>query len=237
LGNSESGVTLRLLRTEKRSAGSTTPEAKASDVTLATDFASTPRLRLFLEDLVISGNAKSPAILIGASTTRDLDDATQAIENNPAISCKALLRWQVTCAFFDGLVTVSPMFHVFVNGSPTYVPIGSRLGFVIPRMTGSQETNLIRTLRVQRSFQGKALTVQFAHNIDDISQLLLFGEDRISWSRTATAKGRGNAGGALLSPLWPLRRQARPAVRAGLRGPRDQGREEAVARVYSGEDP
>jgi hypothetical protein len=188
LGNIESGARLRFLRTEKRPAGSTTPDAKTSDVMLAADFATAPRLRLFLEDLVISGNAKSPAILIGAAITRDLDDVTQTIENEPAISCKALLRWQVTCASFDGLVTVSPMLPVFVNGSPSYLPIGSRLSFVIPHVTGSQQTSLIRTLRVQRSFQGKAVDVQFAHNIDGISQLLLFGGDRISWSRIAAAK-------------------------------------------------
>jgi len=186
-GNIGSGARLRFLRTEKRSVGSTAPDVVTSDVTLATDFAAAPRLRLFLEDLEVSGNAKSPAILIGAPTSRELNDATQAIESDPGIACKALLRPQVTCALFDGLVTVSPMLQVVVNGSPSYVPIGSRLWFVLPQTT-TQEPALIRTLRVRRSFDNKPVDVHFVHDTEDISQLLLFGGDRISWSRTAGAK-------------------------------------------------
>jgi hypothetical protein len=186
-GSVESGIRLGFLRTDKRSAGSTVPDAVAADLTLATDFAATPRLRLFLEDLAVAGNAKSPAILIGARTTQELNDAAQAIAADPAISCKGLLRLQVTCAFFDGVVTVSPMLQVVVNGASTYVPIGSRLWFVLPPMI-NQPPAFIRTLRVKRSFDGKPVEVHFAHDNEDLSQLLLFGGDRISWSKSAVAK-------------------------------------------------
>jgi hypothetical protein len=167
--------------------GSTAPDAASADVTLATDFAAAPRLRLFLEDLVVAGNAKSPAILIGAHTTQELNDAAQAIASDPGLSCKGLLRLQVTCALFDGLVTVSPMLQVAVNGSLTYVPIGSRLWFVLPPMT-DQQPALIRTIRVKRSFEGKPIDVHFAHDTEDLSQLILFGGDKISWSKSAVAK-------------------------------------------------
>jgi hypothetical protein len=159
----------------------------AGDATLATDFAAAPRLRLFLEDLVVAGNATSPAILIGASTTQGLNDAAQAIASDPRISCQGLQRLQVTCALFDGLVTVSPMLQVAVNGSPTYVPIGSRLWFVLPPMTDQQAT-LIRTIRVKRSFDSKPVDVHFVHDTEDLFQLLLFGGDKISWSKSAVAK-------------------------------------------------
>ena len=99
-GDAGSGTELMFLKTEKRSMGATTPEVDSSDVTLATEFAAAPRLRLFLEDLVVSGNNKSPALLIGAPIAQDLNEATQAIESDPGISCQALLRWHVTCAFF-----------------------------------------------------------------------------------------------------------------------------------------
>ena len=46
-----------------------------------------------------------------------------------------------------------------------------------------QRATLIRTLRVERSFQGKAIRVQLPPDPEAVSQLLLFGEDRISWSR------------------------------------------------------
>ena len=88
-GSIESGTRLGFLRTEKRSVGSAAPDAASADVTLATDFAAAPRLRLFLEDLVVAGNAKSPAILIGAHTTQELNDAAQAIASDPAYRVKA----------------------------------------------------------------------------------------------------------------------------------------------------
>jgi hypothetical protein len=89
---------------------------------LATQFATAPHLRLFLLNLVVSANAKAPAILMGASSKEDLNAPTQAIESDPAISCGGLQRWPLTCALFDGSVTVSPMLEVFVNGAPTYIP-------------------------------------------------------------------------------------------------------------------
>ena len=186
-GSTESGTRLGFLRTEKRSVGPTAPDVVAADVTLATDFAAAPRLRLFLEDLVVAGDAKSPAILIGATTTQELNDAAQAIASDPDISCKGLQRLQVICALFDGVVTVSPMLQVAVNGSSTYVPIGSRLWFVLPPMT-DQQPRLIRTIRVKRLFDSKSVDVHFVHEAEDLSQLLLFGGDKVSWSRSAVAK-------------------------------------------------
>ncbi|HET6217347.1 MAG TPA: hypothetical protein VFE27_10050 [Acidobacteriaceae bacterium] len=187
-GDAGSGTKLMFLKTEKRSIGATTPEVDTSDVSLATEFAAAPRLRLFLEDLEVSGGDKSPAMLIGAPIAEDLNDATQAIESDPRLSCEALLRWHVTCAFFPGVVTVSPMLQIVVNGSPTYVPIGSRLWAVIPQTSNAHGPAVMRTLRVRRWFDNKAVDLRFAPNTDDISQLFLFGGDRITWSRTAAAK-------------------------------------------------
>jgi hypothetical protein len=187
-GNAESGTALKLLGVEKRSTTLTTLGSTSSDATLATQFAAAPRLRLFLLNLVVSDNVKNPAILIGASTNEGLNEATQAIESDSGISCSSLVRWQVTCALFDGLVTVSPMLEVFVNGKPTYIPIGSRLWFIIPHVTNSQQATLMRTLRVERRFQGRLVGIKIAPNSDELSQLLLFGGDRVSWSKTVEAK-------------------------------------------------
>jgi hypothetical protein len=79
------------------------------------------------------------------------------------------------------------MLNVVVNGRPTYIPIGSRLWTIFPGTTKPQQEILIRTLRVERSFQGKPVAVQFPRNFNDISQLLLFGGDRISWSKAFKA--------------------------------------------------
>jgi hypothetical protein len=177
----ENETKLFLLRVEKKSLGAKAPDVTAPDATLATQFAAAPHLRLFLQDLVISGNAKTPAILIGSSNNDDRNAVTQEIENKPQISCTDLLRRQVTCAFFDGTVTVSPMLQVVLNGAHTYVPIGSKLWFILPHLKDAQEARLLRTLRVERQFHGKAIEVQFARTEAEISQLLLLGGDRLSW--------------------------------------------------------
>ena len=143
----------------------------------------TSRLRLFLQDLTVSGGAKTPAILIGGALDQDLNGATQAIENDPGISCKALLPWKVTCVLLDGVVTVSPMLEIFINGARSYVPIGSKLLFILPHVTTSQRAKLMRTLRVERSFQGRLARVQLPTDLEAVSQLLVVGEDRISWSK------------------------------------------------------
>jgi hypothetical protein len=183
LGTAETGTSLKFLRVEKKAIRSIAPGSKSSDVALATQFAAAPRLRLFLQDLVVSGDAKTPAILIGASLNQDLSEVTQAIETDPNISCKALLRRQVTCALFDGVVTVSPMLQVFINGTRTYVPIGSKLLSILPQLTTLQRTAMIQTLHIERSFQGRPVRVQFPPDLEGISQLPLSGGDRISWSR------------------------------------------------------
>jgi hypothetical protein len=181
-GNDESGTAIKFLRVEERSAGSTTPVPTPSDAGLATQFATAPRLRLFLLNLAVSANTKAPAILIGASSKEELNAPTQAVESDPAISCSSLQRWPVSCALFDGSVTVSPMLEVFVNGAPTYIPIGSRLWAVLSHLTDAQQAKLMRTLRLRRRFQGKLVDVRFVPDSNTLSQLLLVGGDRISWS-------------------------------------------------------
>ena len=176
-------TSLKFLRVEKRSAGSTAFSANSSDVELASEFANTSRLRLFLQDLTVSGGAKTPAILIGGKLDEDLSGATKAIESDPGISCRALLTSKVTCALFDGVVTVSPMLEVFINGARSYIPIGSKLMFILPQVAASQQATLMRTLRVERSFQGGVARVQLPADPEAVSQLLVFGEDRISWSK------------------------------------------------------
>jgi hypothetical protein len=186
--NAANETKLSLLRIDRKSF-SRAAEVNTPDATLAEQFTAASRLRLFLQDLVITGNAKTPAILIGASNADDLNAVTQKIESDPKVTCSDLLHWQVACAFFNGTVTVSPMLQVVLNGTPTYVPIGSKLWFILPHVIKkAQQAALMQSLRLARSYQGKATEVQFARNEDAISQLLLCGGDRISWSRAIAAK-------------------------------------------------
>jgi hypothetical protein len=178
-GNGQNGVHLTFLGVEKKSAGGHTPQAIALDIDLATQFAAAARLRLFLQDLEVSGNAKTPAILVGAANENDVNQATRQVAANPQ-ACTGHLN--VTCAIFQGSVTVSPMLQVTVNGKPTYVPIGSKLWSVLP-LDSSRNGNVVRTLRVERPYRGKMAEVMFAHDQEGVAQILVMGGDRISWSK------------------------------------------------------
>lgn len=188
LNRLQSGAKLSFLRTDKRAMTAVAPESNPLDVELATQFAARDHLRLFLEVLAVAGSIQTPAILIGASTGEEINDASTKIENNPGISCEVLSRRDVTCARFDGTVTVSPMLQIVANGTITYVPIGSKLWFVLPHTPGSNETNLIRTLRVQRLFQNKFVDVQFTRDEEGVSQVILVGGDKVSWSKRGQSK-------------------------------------------------
>jgi hypothetical protein len=183
VGTTKSGVSLKFLRVDRKSVGSAAFDSSSSDAALAQQFATTSRLRLFLQDLTVSGGAKTPAILIGGARTQDLEGPTQAIENDPGISCQTLLSSKITCALFDGAVTVSPMLEIFINGKQTFVPIGTKLIFLLPQVTNAQRPMLMRTLRIERSFRGRLDRVHLPSDLEAISQLLVVGEDRISWSK------------------------------------------------------
>jgi hypothetical protein len=80
------------------------------------------------------------------------------------------------------------MLEVFINGARSHVPIGSKLQFILPHVTTSQQATLMRTLRVERLFQGRLARVQLPTDPEAVSQLLVFGEDRISWSKALGAR-------------------------------------------------
>jgi hypothetical protein len=83
------------------------------------------------------------------------------------------------------------MLDVAVNGKLTRVPIGSRVSSLLPRMTESQYAAFVRTLRVERPFEGKPVNILFARNAQEISQILLCGGDKIFWSSGRVSRAPG----------------------------------------------
>lgn len=154
---------------------------KLPDGALATEFKATPHLRLILQRLEVSANSSNPAILLGGSEINDLDAATAAANRNPNISCDELRKSRVTCVEFEGLVTVSPVLDVTVNGRPAQVPLGSKVTYVFPP-TDDYGASISKSLKIRRQSGGGYRELEFARNEDDVGQILIFGGDEISFA-------------------------------------------------------
>ena len=183
--NADQRTQLKLLHSEGDYKKFSTSVANLPDTTLASRFKESSHLRLLLQSLVVSGNIKSPAILLGGREIQSLNEATRIMVSDPKATCADLDPSQVDCVNFQGVVTVSAMLNVVVNGHTTYIPLGSRAWYVFPHSLNSLQSDIVKTLRIRRRFEGRYIDVQFARNEQDVGQILLFGGDEISWSKAA----------------------------------------------------
>lgn len=179
--NSDYGVQLKLARGGQKRLHVGSSSTEYSDDTLAARFKTSTHLRLMLESVVVSGNIKRPAILLGGSYIEPLRAATAQLESKPKASCTDIKVFQVTCVEFNGNTAVSPKFSVFVNHRLVYVPVGSKLWLVLPRMSFSSKSTLLKKLKVQRRFEKRYVDIRFDGKVGSAEQLTLFEGDKISW--------------------------------------------------------
>lgn len=180
--NESNSSQLKLIRQEGDYKKLSASVANLPDTTLAAKFETSSHLRLLLQSLAVTADIKSPAVLLGSRDTDILNEATRTFVNDPKMSCNRLGQPQLTCVDFDGIVTVSPMLKIAVNRHATYVPLGSRVWIVFPASARIPRSDLLKTLRIRRLYEGKYIDVQFARNEQDVGQILLFEGDEISWS-------------------------------------------------------
>jgi hypothetical protein len=178
-----SDVQINFLRSQDTSPSEDFSALGLPDETLAATFNASTHLRLILQHLEVTAGTKSPAILLGGAAVKDLDAATSMALGNPDITCEDLQKFHVACVRFNGLVTVSPVLKVTVNGRPTDVPLGSKVWYLFPPSPGSAP-KILRTLKIRRLADGQFRELQFRRTEDDVGQILLFGGDEISWSRS-----------------------------------------------------
>jgi hypothetical protein len=174
-GKDNDGVELKL---ERGGINSADPSVTSFDTTLAAQFAKTPYLRLFLLNLMVQQQVKAPAILIGGSNLSDINDATRLIVNNPDASCGTLHHASIVCAAFDGMVTVSSLLPVRVNGKWNSYPAGTQIHSV-----ASYDPVALKTLRVQRLYQGRYIDLKFKSDPEDVTQITLLSGDIVSWKK------------------------------------------------------
>jgi hypothetical protein len=76
-----------------------------------------------------------------------------------------------------------------VNGRPTQVPLGSKVTYVFPP-TDDYGASTSKSLKIRRQSGGGYRELEFARNEDDVSQILIFGGDEISFARSKHPKSK-----------------------------------------------
>jgi hypothetical protein len=178
---SENGIKLRLIRNKQPDTQLDKSTTQYPDRELAHQFSSNPHLRLLLKGVEVSGNISRPAFLLGGSDSEQLTAATSRLMTAPQPACSSIDDLHLTCAEFNGTVSVSPKLSVFINRQRVYVPVGTRLRMELPRAPHSWQTTTPATLTVQRKFENQYVDVRSDGDLQSLTQLMLLEDDKISW--------------------------------------------------------
>jgi len=180
---SQTGVALRLSKTENRRSGRKLGAEASAVFGLSARFATRPMLRLFLQSLNDNNSLRSP-ILIGGSNVADLDTATYQIERNSSGGCPVGLPTAIDCISFGEKTAVSLLASVWINGRLLYRPLGTTVGYMIETLSksGSEQARALETISVRRPLTtGGYAAVNFPKTLASANQVILLNGDRLSW--------------------------------------------------------
>ena len=161
----------------------------APDLEVAEAVGRMPLYRLFFYNLYVPARIRRVALIVGAADTGTLDRIADRLLENPSSDCPSLRQaGEISCVELAGPITATLEVNVVVNGESTYLPWGSSVKTVLVNYRGENLTKALRTLRIQRQFQGRTVDVQFTPGDQAMMDFTLVGGDRISWSLPQPAK-------------------------------------------------
>jgi len=175
-------VALQLSRATKVKAARS-PEAGRSEniFDLPNRFRSKSMLRLFLQTMG-DGKDAMPAILLGANSVQELDEATTTIEKNGRAKCPDALGSQGDCILFGSRTAVSLMSSINVNGKAQMLPFGMSLGQMIDVSSRSAGGHALETVSLSRSLvSGSYAEIRFPRTMEAVQQIVLLPGDRLTW--------------------------------------------------------
>jgi len=180
------GVELLLSHTANRRAA----RSLAADANLLFDlsarFKPHPLLRLFLQSI---GDAREQpiAILLGASSIHDLDEATRRVEENGRTRCPDS-QAALDCISFGNQTAVSLLSSVRINSRTEPQPFGTPMGYVIEiasstsgRRNAATDRALQTASLIRPLVDGGYAEVKFPRTWDSISHIVLLPGDRLEW--------------------------------------------------------
>jgi hypothetical protein len=117
------------------------------------------------------------AIIVAARTPADLEQRSKILATGTA-SCEKLNN--ELCVAVPKQVAINGLVSVTVNGGQTLVAWGTNIGGVL-RAAGEREANAMPRLLVQKSYNGKLVSVEFDHASSAVLNLIVSGGEVISW--------------------------------------------------------
>ena len=114
------------------------------------------------------------AALIGANDTARLDSFEQVIRAASDADCSSLNHDGIECFEFRGFVTVSIQIPIELNGKTQFEDWGTKVEAVVP-------SKAQKSFKLQRQFAGTYYDLKFTRTDENILDLTLVGNDRLSW--------------------------------------------------------
>jgi hypothetical protein len=99
-------------------------------------------------------------------------------------ACPTASSSGLVCVFFDKDSAVSVLISVWVNGRHLYHPLSTSLGSLLGRLPESEMNRALASVRIDRPLMGGGYArVNFPHDQESASKIILRNGDRLSWQR------------------------------------------------------
>lgn len=178
---SSSGVALQLSKQSHLPSGASLQTEDHAGFRLQNRFAARTMFRLFLQSSRPDGSQQD-AILIGATTASELNEATRQIQESGLRTCPANLSSSTDCVRFEQGTAVSLLASIWINGRLSYRSFGFTLGQVLELLPVNEQPRAIATFTLQRPLRrGGYANIVIARNPDATEQIILLPGDRITW--------------------------------------------------------
>jgi hypothetical protein len=157
-----------------------------NQVTIAIILASTSDSKLNeaakLIESTNSTEAANPSIVKKSGDPLKLNDAPIPPNAPPENPCDPITAPGVACISFPPTFAVNPELRILANGKESFVPPGAGVARIFETMRPQPPlADILKTLQVQRQFQGHLIPILFDPSSRDIFYLELMPGDRISW--------------------------------------------------------
>jgi len=178
-----SGSALRVSETVSRGLGKALGSEGDSPRSVLNRFAASSSLRLMLLTLRNDDTRRFP-VLLGATEPFEVWDASNRIASAMLTECPAPSSSGLECLFLDRDWTVSVLMSVWVNGRRAYQPLGTTVGSLIGRLPEREMNRALATISMERPLVvGGYAHVNFPHDLEGASKIILLNGDRLSWRR------------------------------------------------------
>ncbi len=176
-----SGSSLRVSETVSRGLGKALGNEGDSPRSVLDRFAASSSLRLMLLTLRNDDTRRFP-VLLGATEPFEVWEASTRIAGGKLTECPSSSSSGLECLFLDKDWTVSVLMSVWVNGRRAYQPLGTTVGSLIGRLPESEMNRALATISMERPLVvGGYARVNFPHDLEGASKIILLNGDRLSW--------------------------------------------------------